>query len=86
MQQILNPNFFGCFKNYTKMLLYDIGAILFLTGLTLLIRFAFSARQENDRRAHVGRLVICGLMEAVGGVLMIVAHYIVAGHSSFLGI
>ena len=67
------------------MVLYDIGAILILTGMILLVRFASSSHKEKNWKLRSARFVLCGLIEAVGGVLMIVAHYIVAGNTSFLG-
>ena len=67
------------------MVLYDIGAILLMTGMILLVRFALSSHKEKNWKLCSARFVLCGLLEATGGVLMIVAHYIIAGNSSFLG-
>ncbi len=62
------------------MLLFDVGTILFCTGLMLLIWFLL--KRQNNYQAKLVTLIICIVMEIIGGVLMVVAHYLVAGNSS----
>ncbi len=62
------------------MLLFDIGAVLFCTGLMLLIWFLL--KRPNNYQAKLVALIICIVMEIIGGVLMVVAHYLVAGNAS----
>lgn len=62
------------------MLLFDVGAVLFCTGLMLLIWFLL--KRQTNHSAKLVALIICIVMEIIGGVLMVVAHYLVAGNSS----
>lgn len=62
------------------MLLFDVGAVLFCTGLMLLIWFLL--KRQNNYQAKLVTLILCIVMEIIGGVLMVVAHYLVAGNSS----
>ena len=62
------------------MLLFDVGAVLFCTGLMLLIWFLL--KRQNNYQAKLVAMIICIVMEIIGGVLMVVAHYLVAGNTS----
>lgn len=62
------------------MLLFDVGAVLFCTGLMLLIWFLL--KRQTNHQAKLVALIICIIMEIIGGVLMVVAHYLVAGNAS----
>lgn len=62
------------------MLLFDVGAVLFCTGLMLLIWFLL--KRQNSHQAKLVTLILCIVMEIIGGVLMIVAHYLVVGNTS----
>ena len=62
------------------MLLFDVGAVLFCTGLMLLIWFLL--KRQNTYQAKLVAMIICIVMEIIGGVLMVVAHYLVAGNTS----
>ena len=61
------------------MLLFDVGTVLFCTGLMLLIWFLL--KRQNNHQAKLVALIICIVMEIIGGVLMVEAHYLVAGNS-----
>ena len=54
------------------MLLFDIGAALYFIGFVNMILFLI-------RRNHV-TTVICAILEIIGGAIMWVAYYIVAGN------
>lgn len=62
------------------MLLFDVGTVLFCTGLMLLIWFLL--KRQNNHQVKLVALIICIVMEIIGGVLMVVAHYLVAGNAS----
>lgn len=62
------------------MLLFDVGAVLFCIGLMLLIWFLL--KRQNNYQAKLVTLIICIVMEIIGGVLMVVDHYLVAGNAS----
>lgn len=62
------------------MLLFDVGAVLFCTGLMLLVWFLL--KRQNSHQAKLVTLILCIVMEIIGGVLMVVAHYLVAGNNS----
>ena len=56
------------------MLLFDIGAVLYFIGFANLILFLI-------KRNYV-TTVICVILEIIGGAIMWVAYYIVAGNES----
>ncbi len=56
------------------MLLFDIGAALYFIGFVNMILFLI-------KRNHV-TTVICAILEIIGGAIMWVAYYIVAGNDS----
>lgn len=64
------------------MLLFDIGAILFGCGLFILLCFLIFPPKyvknfdDNQRLGCFGLLVILSM---IGGIVMVVAHYLVAG-------
>lgn len=64
------------------MLLFDIGAILFCCGLFILLCFLMFPPKyvknfdDNQRLGCFGLLVILSM---IGGIVMVVAHYLVAG-------
>jgi len=64
------------------MLLFDIGAILFCCGLFILLCFLIFPPKyvknfdDNQRLGCFGLLI---LLSIIGGVVMIIAHYFVAG-------
>lgn len=51
------------------MILFDIGAVLFLVGLMWIIWFLIKGNQGVK-------------MSLIGGLIMFIAHYIVAGNQS----
>lgn len=64
------------------MLLFDIGTFLFCVGLILLL--AFKVRppkyvQDLDDTQRSGCFVLLIILSMIGGVVMIIAHYFVAG-------
>ena len=64
------------------MLLFDIGAILFCCGLFILLCFLifppkYVKNFDDNQRLGCFRLLI--LLSIIGGVVMIIAHYFVAG-------
>lgn len=64
------------------MLLFDIGAILFCCGLFILLCFLifppkYVKNFDDDQRLGCFGLLI--LLSMIGGVVMIIAHYFVAG-------
>lgn len=64
------------------MLLFDIGAILFSCGLVILLLYLIFPPKfvkdldSNQRLGCFGLLIILSM---IGGVVMIIAHYFVAG-------
>lgn len=62
------------FNNLITMLLFDIGALLFLTGLICIIRFLI----KRNNSALIPSVII----SLIGGLVMFVAYYIVAGNQS----
>ena len=64
------------------MLLFDIGTILFICGLVIYLLFRIrppkyvQALDENQRIGCFGLLI---LLSIIGGIVMIIAHYFVAG-------
>ena len=61
-------------NNLITMLLFDIGAVLFLTGLIWIIRFLI----KKNNRALIPSVII----SLIGGLIMFIAYYIVAGNQS----
>lgn len=68
-------------KNYElklSMLLFDIGAILFIAGLLNFLYFGFApSMKRRNKNGRLGVMAILFLMMVAGGVLMMVSHYIV---------
>lgn len=56
------------------MVLFDIGALLFLTGLFLVIYTFF--------KKAPGAAILFVIMSLIGGVLMLIAYYGVMGNKS----
>lgn len=56
------------------MLLFDIGAVLFTLGLIWIIWFL------TKRNGVV--VILSVIISLIGGLIMIIAHYIVAGNQS----
>ena len=64
------------------MLLFDIGTILFMCGLVLYLTFRIRPPKYVHNLDDTQRLGCFGLMIAlsiIGGIVMIIAHYFVAG-------
>lgn len=64
------------------MLLFDIGALLFGCGLlVLLLYLIFPPKfvKEFDPNQRLGCFALLIILSMIGGIVMIVAHYIVAG-------
>ena len=64
------------------MLLFDIGTILFSIGLVLLLCFLifppkYVKNFSDNQRLRCFSLLI--ILSMIGGVIMIIAHYVVAG-------
>ena len=56
------------------MVLFDIGALLFLTGLFLVIYTLF--------KRVPGAAILFVIMSLIGGIMMLIAHYLVMGNKS----
>ena len=56
------------------MILFDIGAVLFLVGLMWIIWFLIKRNQ--------GAVVLSVIISLIGGLIMFIAHYILAGNQS----
>lgn len=56
------------------MILFDIGAVLFLVGLMWIIWFLIKGNQ--------GAVVLSVIISLIGGLIMFIAHYILAGNQS----
>lgn len=62
------------------MLLFDIGTILFVSGLTILLIFLISPPKKNfDSTQRLGCFSLLIILSLIGGFVMIIAHYFVAG-------
>jgi hypothetical protein len=64
------------------MLLFDIGTLLFGMGLLLLLCFRIRPPkyvQKMDDTQRVGCFGLMILLSIIGGIVMIIAHYFVAG-------
>lgn len=64
------------------MLLFDIGTILFIFGIILYLAFRIRPPkyvQNLDDRQRVGCFGLLILLSIIGGIVMIIAHYFVAG-------
>ena len=64
------------------MLLFDIGTILFMSGLVLYLSFRIRPPkyvQNLDDTQRVGCLGLLIALSIIGGIVMIIAHYFVAG-------
>ena len=65
---------------FLRMVWFDVGATLFCTGLMLLVWFLL--KSQKNYQVKLVLLICCIVMEIAGGVLMVVAHYLLAGNSS----
>jgi hypothetical protein len=64
------------------MLLFDIGTILFICGLVFYLTFRIRPPKSVQNMNDTQRLGCFGMMiglSIVGGIIMIIAHYFVAG-------
>lgn len=64
------------------MLLFDIGAILFSCGLLILLLYLIFPPKyvrDLDSNQRLGCFVLLIIVSMIGGIVMIVAHYLVAG-------
>ena len=56
------------------MVLFDFGALFFLAGLFLIIRFLIN---KNS-----GAVFFSIIISLIGGIMMLIAHYLVMGNKS----
>ena len=64
------------------MLLFDIGTILFGIGLVILLSFLIFPPKyvkNFDDNQRLGCFSLLIILSMIGGILMIIAHYFVAG-------
>lgn len=64
------------------MLLFDIGTILFIFGIVLYLAFRIRTPkyvQNLDDTQRVGCFGLLILLSIIGGFVMVIAHYFVAG-------
>ena len=64
------------------MLLFDIGTILFGSGLLILILFLLFPPKyvrNFDSNQRLGCFSILIALSMIGGIVMIIAHYVIAG-------
>ena len=64
------------------MLLFDIGTLLFSIGLVILLCFLIFPPQyvrDFDDKQRLGCFSLLIILAMIGGIVMIVAHYLVAG-------
>ena len=64
------------------MLLFDIGTILFGIGLLVLICFLIFPPKyvrNFDDNQRLGCFSLLVILSMIGGIIMIIAHYVVAG-------
>ena len=64
------------------MLLFDIGTILFGSGLLILLSFLIFPPKyvkNFDDNQRLGCFSLLIILAMIGGIVMIVAHYFVAG-------
>ena len=64
------------------MLLFDIGTFLFIFGLVLCLSFRIRPPkyvQNLDDTQRVGCFSLLIMLSIIGGIVMIIAHYFVAG-------
>jgi hypothetical protein len=64
------------------MLLFDIGTMLFLCGLILYLSFRIRPPkyvQNFDEKQRIGCFGLLITLSMIGGIVMIIAHYFVAG-------
>lgn len=64
------------------MLLFDIGTILFGCGLLILLCFLIFPPKyvkNFDDNQRLGCFALLIILSMIGGVIMIIAHYFVAG-------
>ena len=56
------------------MILFDIGAVLFITGLIWIIWFLL--------KKNKGAVILSVITSLVGGIIMIVSYYLLMNHQS----
>ena len=56
------------------MILFDIGAVLFITGLIWMIWFLL--------KKNKGALILSVITSLIGGIIMIVSYYLLMNHQS----
>lgn len=56
------------------MILFDIGAVLFITGLIWIIWFLL--------KKNKGALILSVITSLIGGIIMIVSYYLLMNHQS----
>ena len=64
------------------MLLFDIGTILFIFGIVLYLAFRICPPkyvQNLDDTQRVGCFSLLIMLSIIGGIVMVIAHYFVAG-------
>ena len=64
------------------MLLFDIGTILFICGLVIYLSLRIRPPkyvQNLDDTQRVGCFSLLIMLSIIGGIVMIIAHYFVAG-------
>lgn len=64
------------------MLLFDIGTILFICGLVFYLSFRIRPPKyvrNLDDTQRLGCFSLMILLSIIGGIVMIIAHYVVAG-------
>lgn len=65
------------------MIVFDIGALLFLFGFYLFIRFLFFEKMR-DIKSQSRKLFISSVIQTIGGIIMFVSYYILLGNKSFI--
>ena len=67
------------------MLLFDIGAILFIAGVLNFLYFFISPKHRKaDKNARLGLLSLLFLLYVTGAILMMISHYVVEGVQSYI--
>lgn len=67
------------------MLLFDIGAIVFIAGaLNFLFTFILPRYKRADANAVFGARALMFILTIVGPILMMVSYYVVEGNASLI--
>lgn len=67
------------------MLLFDIGATLFVVGLFNFLYFGFAPRfKKADKNGRLGMMALFFIVMVAGPILMMVSHYLVEGFESVI--